>query len=94
MGLHLAPRNFNDITLTAISFDKIQLNLYPNPAQTTLNLSGYSSPVKISVLDMLGKQHIETEVINTLDVSALKPGFYMVEIKNETRSKVFKIIKQ
>lgn len=94
VGLHLAPRNFNDITLTAISFDKIQLNLYPNPAQTTLNLSGYSSPVKISVFDMLGKQHIETEVINTLDVSALKPGFYMVEIKNETRSKVFKIIKQ
>lgn len=94
VGLHLAPRSFNDITLTAISFDKIQLNLYPNPAQTTLNLSGFSSPVKISVFDMLGKQHIETEVINTIDVSALKPGFYMVEIKNETRSKVFKIIKQ
>lgn len=94
VGIHLAPRSFNDITLTAISFDKIQLNLYPNPAQTTLNLSGFSSPVKISVFDMLGKQHIETEVINSLDVSTLKSGLYMVELKNETSSKVFKIIKQ
>jgi hypothetical protein len=43
---------------------------------------------------MLGKLHLQSEVTNSLDVSALKSGLYMIEIKNETSSKVFKMLKQ
>jgi hypothetical protein len=87
-------QTFNSTLSIDDKLQKLSLNIYPSPVNETLNFSGLIAPVKISVFDMLGKQHIETEVINTLDVSALKPGFYMVQIKNETRSKVFKIIKQ
>jgi hypothetical protein len=87
-------QTFNSTLSIDDKLQKLSLIIYPSPVNETLNFSGLITPVKISVFDMLGKQHIETEVINTLDVSALKPGFYMVQIKNETRSKVFKIIKQ
>ncbi|MBL19467.1 MAG: hypothetical protein CMC82_06555 [Flavobacteriaceae bacterium] len=79
------------------SDDRLQtlnINIYPNPTETTLNFSGINVPVQASVFDMLGKLHIQTEVTNTLDVSALKPGLYMVEIKSKTSSKVFKVLKQ
>ena len=43
---------------------------------------------------MLGKRQLQSQVINTLDVSLLKSGLYMVEIKNENSSKVFNILKK
>ena len=94
MGLHLAPRSFSDVTLSVMSFNVTQLNIYPNPTETTLNFSGLNAPVQATVFDMLGKLHLQSEVTNSLDVSALKSGLYMIEIKNETSSKVFKMLKQ
>ena len=81
-------------TLDLLDLAALSFAVYPNPVQTTLNFSGLTAPVQASVFDMLGKLHIQTEVINTLDVSALKSGLYMLEIKNETSSKVFKMLKQ
>lgn len=94
VGLHLAPRSFSDVTLSIISFDKVKLAIYPNPVQTKLNFSGLTSPVQATVFNMLGKRQLQSEVINTLDVSELRPGLYMVEIKNENSAKVFNILKK
>ena len=87
-------QTFNSTLSSDDRLQTLNLNIYPNPTQTTLNFSGLNAPVQASVFDMLGKLHIQTEVTNTLDVSALKSGLYMVEIKNETSSKVFKMLKQ
>ncbi len=84
----------NQTTLDVLDLDALSFAVYPNPTETTLNFSGLNAPIQASVFDMLGKLHIQTEVTNTLDVSALKSGLYMVEIKNETSSKVFKMLKQ
>lgn len=94
VGLHLAPRSYSDLTLSIISFDKVELAIYPNPVQTKLNFSGLTSPVKATVFDMLGKRQLQSEVTNSLDVSSLKSGLYMVEIKNENSAKVFNILKK
>jgi hypothetical protein len=94
VGLHLAPRSFSDVTLSIISFDKVKLAIYPNPVQTKLNFSGLTSPVQATVFNMLGKRQLQSEVTNSLDVSQLKSGLYMVEIKNENSAKVFNILKK
>ena len=80
--------------LDVVELNGMRVAVYPNPTETTLNFSGLNAPVQASVFDMLGKLHIQTEVTNSLDVSTLKSGLYMVEIKNETSSKVFKMLKQ
>ena len=87
-------QTFNSTLSSDDRLQTLNLNIYPNPTETTLNFSDLNAPVRASVFDMLGKLHIQTEVTNTLDVSALKSGLYMVEIKNETSSKVFKMLKQ
>lgn len=81
-------------TLTNSKFDGVDIAVYPNPVKTKLNFSGLTSPVQATVFDMLGKRLLQSEVINNLDVSSLKSGLYMVEIKNENSAKVFNILKK
>ena len=83
-----------DFVLDIIEFDDLEIVIYPNPVQTKLNFSGLTSPVQATVFDMLGKRHLQSKVTNTLDVSQLKSGLYMVEIKNENSAKVFNILKK
>jgi hypothetical protein len=80
--------------LSIVDFNGVDVAVYPNPVQTKLNFSGLRSPVQATVFDMLGKRKLQTEVINSLDVSLLKSGLYMVEIKNENSTKVFNILKK
>jgi len=80
--------------LSIFNFNNQVVKVYPNPVQTKLNFSGLTSPVKATVFDMLGKRQLQSEVINSLDVSSLKSGLYMVEIKNENNAKVFNILKK
>jgi hypothetical protein len=81
-------------TLSTFDFADQIIKVYPNPVNSSLNISGLNAPVQASVFDMLGKLHIQSEVTKTLDVSALKSGLYMIEIKNATNAKVFKMIKK
>jgi hypothetical protein len=81
-------------TLSTFDFADQIIKVYPNPVNSSLNISGLNAPVQASVFDMLGKLHIQSEVTKTLDVSSLKSGLYMIEIKNATNAKVFKMIKK
>ena len=80
--------------LSIVDFNGVDVAVYPNPVQTKLNFSGLTSPVKATVFDMLGKRQLQSEVINSLDVSSLKSGLYIVEVKNENSAKVFNILKK
>ena len=82
------------ITLSFNSLHESDVKVYPNPVQTKLNFSGLTTPVQATVFDMLGRRQLKSEVINNLDLSSLKPGLYMVEIKNENSAKVFNILKK
>jgi hypothetical protein len=83
-----------EAALSIFDFNNQVVKVYPNPVETKLNFSGLTTPVQATVFDMLGKRQLQSEVINTLDVSQLKSGLYMIEIKNENSSKVFNILKK
>jgi len=72
---------------------ELNLNVYPNPVKSILNFLGLANSVQASVYDMTGRLYFQKEVTNTLDVSSLKAGIYMVKIQNESGSKVFNILK-
>jgi hypothetical protein len=78
--------SLNDINASKIS-------VYPNPVHSNLKFTGLSGPVYASVYDMTGRLYLHKKVTNTLDMSNLKAGIYMLKIRNESGSKVFKIIK-
>ena len=83
-----------DAVLSTFSFENQLVEVYPNPVDVRLNFSGLTKPVIATVFDMLGKRQLQSEVTNTLDVSQLKSGLYMVEIKSENSAKVFNFLKK
>jgi predicted extracellular nuclease len=80
-------------SLSIFDFGSTIVEVYPNPVKSYLYFSGLSEAVQASVYDMTGRLYFQKEVTNTLDVSSLKAGIYMVKIQNESGSKVFNILK-
>ncbi|MBR6899199.1 MAG: fibronectin type III domain-containing protein [Bacteroidales bacterium] len=99
-----------DITLTANfeqdstgheGIDDIDANaiaLYPNPATTTVTISGISGQATVSIVDMNGRE-VHTQAIKhssnqtiTLDLTGYAQGAYFVRITGEQQSAIRKLI--
>ena len=61
------------------------LQIFPNPANTILTLSGVAAGRQLSVVDVNGRTVLETitSADGKLDVSMLQPGSYTVMVKDE-----------
>ena len=79
-----------------LSIESLDINesitFYPNPVSDLLNIS-YTKPITASVFDISGKLIIETNE-KKIDFSNLKSGIYFVEIQDDRKTKVVKIIKE
>lgn len=78
----------------------LQLNIYPNPTTSLLNLTFGEYDVKgvtYSITDINGKQLVQPKMVNpqtTIDVSSLNTAMYLLTIsKNEKPVKIYRIIK-
>lgn len=82
-------------TLSSSSFDKIGLSLYPNPVRNGLVTikTTNNQPLNVAVYDVLGKKVIsETVSNNTLNVSSLKAGIYLVQVTENNTTSTKKLI--
>jgi len=82
-------------TLSVNQFEANNFKLYPNPTATgTVNIiSAQAGTVEVSVFDILGKQVISQTVNNnTLNVSQLNAGVYIVKISQNNTSVTKKLI--
>jgi hypothetical protein len=56
-------------------------NLYPNPVKNTLNIKSQDAISNVAVYDLLGKEVFSSNnVSNTLDVSSLSNGVYLIRL--------------
>jgi len=91
------PRYASDIdaTLSNDEFNTIQFSLYPNPTDTgSVTISSLNSDeMNVTVFDILGKQ-VKNEILtnNTLNVSNLKSGIYIVKISQNNASVTKKLV--
>ena len=89
----------NDMNFTAffasnVGIDEVNANaiaLYPNPASSTVTLTGISGEVEVMVADMNGREVIRTNA-TTLDVSGLAKGAYFVRITTAQAQAIRKLI--
>lgn len=82
-------------TLSSSSFDKMGLNLYPNPVRNGLVTikTNNNQPLQVTVYDVLGKQVISRTISNnTLNVSSLKAGIYLVQVTENNTTSTKKLI--
>ena len=67
----------------------LQAELFPNPCREVLNIgvSPEGLPATVNVFDQSGRKVMLQEVSrskNTLDVSTLPDGFYLMEVRSAT----------
>lgn len=67
---------------------KDQITIYPNPAVDFLKVESKTTIESLKVIDMEGRTIPVKRIGNTLDVSTLKPGAYLLEIAKEKRKTV------
>ncbi|MUU78609.1 T9SS type A sorting domain-containing protein [Winogradskyella endarachnes] len=82
-------------SLSVVDNNKNQFSIFPNPTNTGfVNISSTNSAdINIKVYDVLGKQVIsETITNNTLNVSNLKSGVYIVKITQNNASTTKKLV--
>ena len=81
--------------LSANSFSQIDgLKMYPNPTKNNLYIeTALNSDINVSVVNMLGKEVVNTKVANnTINVSNLTSGIYIVKITEEGKTSTKKLI--
>ncbi len=85
-----ATLSLNDNNVTS------DFKLYPNPSKGILNIQTNTiDSVSVSIYDMLGKEVVsENRISNSIDISNLKNGMYLVKIETNDRSVTKKIIKE
>lgn len=90
--LHVVPAMVT--TLPGIS--AMQLELFPNPASETIGLSGLTEEASLMVQDVRGRTQLEVKVQpgQTLNVSELPAGTYMVRVQTASQNTVLKFVKR
>ena len=87
--------------VTENNFSNENVAIYPNPANTVINLSftiqGSTQNAVINVLDIVGKSIMQTEVSNgktfPINVSSLSAGIYFVKITTDKATQTIKFVK-
>lgn len=94
--VQFTPGAANDgSTLSNVEFNKANFSIYPNPTNTgVVNIVTTSNEaVNVTVFDLLGKKVItKTLNNNTLNVSSLKSGVYLLNIEQNGASTTKKLV--
>ena len=61
--------------------DSDMLNVYPNPTCAKVNINSVEPLKNVSVFNMMGQQVINAETANTVDLSNLNNGAYVIRIE-------------
>jgi hypothetical protein len=89
---------YNALTVNEAIKNKLQVNVYPNPASDNLfiELDSKTKNAQITISDLSGKSIINTILLNqnSIDISGLQLGMYMLTISTENGSETIKFIKQ
>ena len=88
----------NVLNVTEQDFIK-SISVYPNPISSTFTLKTSSndlSGLSIQIFNVIGKKVYEEKGLksNTINVSELNTGIYILKIMSETQQKTIKLIKK
>lgn len=87
-----------NFTLSSSSFDAINgLTMYPNPLKgnTLFLTSTANAAMSVQIFDLLGKEVLKSDVINnTVNVSKLNSGVYVVKVTEEGKTATRKLVIQ
>ena len=81
-------------TLSISDFSSNGISAYPNPTEGMVHISGKESVDAIRVFNISGQLIKEVTNANLIDISSQRSGLYMIEIEDEGKTSVAKLIKR
>lgn len=80
-------------TLSTPEFENFNVEIYPNPASDRLFVKSKTPVKSIKIYSVLGKEFSAKMLNNeTIDVTSLSPGLYVLKLYSETSEHTFKFI--
>jgi len=73
--------------------NQLDISIYPNPTSDIVYIDGNYTQLKVVVYDILGKQVMNKFTTNTIDISHLEKGVYMLQLSDGVKLSTIKIIK-
>ncbi|WP_445748917.1 T9SS type A sorting domain-containing protein [Polaribacter sp.] len=91
------PINLTAASLSTNNFEKDLISVFPNPANDLLQLRGIENTKisQVTISNVLGKKVLATSNLknNSIDISNLNAGIYILSISSENSQKRMKFIK-
>ena len=85
----------NTTSTDGINSNKEIISIFPNPANTEINIVEHSGEsFQIEIINSIGQTIMKEQNKNRIDISNLKNGLYFMTVKQRQRSYTQKIIKQ
>ena len=86
----------NTTVLSVKEYNNIDIVVYPNPVENTLNVSAAASVDSVSIFDLTGRQVLRAApnaAAFSLDVANLNKGLYLVTLKAGDQEMTTKLVK-
>lgn len=97
-SIYFVARSLAEITLSSSSFNAIDgLTMYPNPLKgnTLYLISTANAEMSVQIFDLVGKEVLNSNVMNnTVNVSGLTSGVYIVKVTEEGKTATRKLVIQ
>jgi surface protein len=74
--------------------NQLDISIYPNPTSDMVNIDGNYSQLKAVVYDILGKQVMKESITNSLDISQLEKGVYILQLSDGVKLTTQRILKK
>jgi len=74
--------------------EELQLSVYPNPATDILTISGEKTVENFKIMNLTGQVVLQGTNSNSIDVSTLESGVYVIQLDDSNRRKTMRFIKQ
>ena len=73
--------------------NQLDISIYPNHSSDIVYIEGNYTQLKVVVYDILGKQLIKESITNSVDISQLEKGVYILQLSDGAKLTTQRIIK-
>ena len=73
--------------------NQLDISIYPNPTSDIVYIDGNYTQLKVVVYDILGKQVMNKSITNSIDISQLEKGVYILKLSDGAKLTTQRIIK-
>ena len=73
--------------------NQLDISIYPNPTSDMVYIDGNYTQLKVVVYDILGKQVMNKAITNSIDISHLEKGVYILQLSDRVKLTTQRILK-